>query len=66
MQVCKKSDLAYWADREANPGEISKIHPFDQLPWFEDVQNREVKRTELELTKANIQAIVGNNSIHRW
>ncbi len=66
MQVCRKSDLAHWANREANPGEISKIHPFDPQPWFEEVPNREVKRKELELTKANIQAVVGNNSMHRW
>jgi len=65
-QICRKSALALWADREANPEEIAKMHPFDQLPWFETVPPREVKGAELELTKANIQQVVGNNNIHRW
>ncbi len=66
MQVCRKSDMAHWADREATPDEIAKIHPFDKLPWFEEVPHREVKSAELELTKANLQQVVGNNNIHRW
>jgi len=66
MQVCRKSDMAHWADREATPDEIAKIHPFEKLPWFEEVPHREVKGAELELTKANLQQVVGNNNIHRW
>ena len=65
MQTCRKSDLALWADREANPDEIGKIHPFDPLPWFEELPHSEVKAARLELTKANIQQVVGNNTIHR-
>ncbi len=65
MQICRKSALALWADREANPEEIAKIHPFEQLPWFEAVPPRELRGAELELTKANMQQVVGNNSIHR-
>ncbi len=66
MQTCRKSDLAHWADREANPDEMAKIHPFDPLPWFEEVPHNEVKAAGLELTKANLQQVVGNNTIHRW
>jgi hypothetical protein len=66
MQVCRKRDMAHWADREATPDEIAKIHPFDKLTWFEEVSHRKVKGAELELTKANLQQVVGNNNIHRW
>lgn len=66
QQVCRKSDLAHWADREANPEEIAKIHPFEQGSWFEELPPSEVKAAELELTKANIQQVVGNNTLHRW
>ena len=66
-QICRKSELARWADREANPAEISKIHPFEQLPWIEQVPSpREMKAAELELTKAHLQQVVGNNNLHRW
>ena len=65
-QICRKSELARWADREANPAEISKIHPFEQLPWFEKVPPREINAAESELRKANLQQVVGNNNIHRW
>jgi hypothetical protein len=66
LQICRKSDLAHWADREANRDEIAKIHPFEPLPWFEEIPHREVRAAELELTKANLQQVVGNNTIHRW
>jgi hypothetical protein len=66
MQTCRKSDLAHWADREANPAEIARIHPYDPQPWFEGVPQSEVKAAGLELTKANIQQAVGNNTVHRW
>ena len=65
-QTCRKSDMAHWADREANLDEIVKMHPFEQLPWFEAIPPREVKKAELELTKANIQQVVSNNNLHRW
>ena len=65
QQVCKKSELAHWADREANPEEISIIHPFEQRTWFEELPVRESKSAELELTKANLQQIVGNKNMHR-
>jgi ABC-type cobalt transport system substrate-binding protein len=66
MQTCRKSELAHWADREAKPDEIARIHPFEALPWFEAIQEREAKSAEIELTRANIQQVVGNNTIHRW
>jgi hypothetical protein len=66
MQIFRKSALALLADREANPDEIAKLHPFEQLQWFEVISPREVKGAELELTKAKIQQAVGNNNIHRW
>jgi hypothetical protein len=65
-QICRKSALALWADREATPEEIAKMHPFDHLPWFEAAPPREVRGAELELTKANMQQVIGNNNIHRW
>lgn len=65
QQVCKKSELAHWADREANPDEISIIHPFEQRSWFEELPTRELKSTELELTKANLQQVVGYKNMHR-
>jgi hypothetical protein len=65
-QICRKSELARWADREANPEELAKIHPFEQLPWFEEVPPREIRGAELELTRAKLQQVAGNNSIHRW
>ncbi len=66
LQTIRKSDLARWADREANREEIARIYPFDPAPWFEEVPHSEVKAAELELVKANIQQVVGNNTIHRW
>ena len=65
QQICKKSELAHWADREANPDEISIIHPFEQRSWFEELPRREIKSTELELTKATLQQVVGYKNMHR-
>jgi hypothetical protein len=51
-QICRKSDLAHWADREANLDEIAKMHPFEQLPWFEAIPPREVKKNRIGVNKS--------------
>ena len=66
QQICRKNALAIWADREANPEEIAKIHPFEKTSWFEGIPPREAKAAEIEVAKANLQQVVGNNTIHRW
>ena len=66
LQICRKSALALWADREANQDEISRIHPYEQKPRMEEVPSRDVNAAELELTRANLQQVVGHNNIHRW
>ncbi len=66
FRICHKSQLARWADREARPVEIARFHPYEPTPWFEAVPSREMKKTELELTKANIEQVAGNYTFHRW
>jgi len=65
LQTCYKGELAYWADREASPEEIARIHPFEPSPWFEDVPIEDLKTTELELTKSKMLQTVEHNTAHR-
>ena len=65
-QVCHKSQLSRWADREARSQEIAKLHPYQPGPWFEEVPSREAVDTQLERTKANMEQLAGNHTFHRW
>ncbi len=65
-QVCHKSQLSRWADRETRLHEIARFHPYEPGPWFEEVPTREVVDAQLERTKANIEQVAGNNTFHRW
>lgn len=66
FQVCHKSQMERWADREARDLEIARLHPQIADPWFTDLPQRQIKRAELELTKASMEQVVGSNTLHRW
>jgi hypothetical protein len=65
FQISWKSDLARWADREAKPEEISRIHSLEPTTWFEDLPTRDAKAAKLEFTKANMLETVRHNTIQR-
>jgi hypothetical protein len=64
-QACYKGELAFWADREARPEEIAKLHPYEPTAWFENVPTREIKTAELELTKTRMLQALEHNTAHR-
>lgn len=33
-QICARGELARWADREADPREIARIHPYEADIWL--------------------------------
>jgi len=65
FQICFKSQIVYWADREAKPREIAMFHRFGTTPWFENVPVSDVKTTELEMTRSRMLEVVGHNNTHR-
>lgn len=65
FQVCFKSQIAYWADREAKPAEIARLHPYQPASRFEKAPLSKIKLAELELTRAEMQQTIGHNTIHR-
>ncbi len=65
FQISWKSDMARWAGREASPEELARIHPFEPIPWFEDLPISESKAAKLEFTKANMLETVKHNTIQR-
>jgi hypothetical protein len=65
-QVCHKNQLARWADREARPHEIAKVHPYNYGAWFEDLPVRDETRAQLERTKANVDQMAASRTFHRW
>ena len=65
FQTCFRGELAYWADREASPEEVAKLHPFEPAPWFEDVPLDDLKSAGLELTKSKMLQAVEHNTPHR-
>lgn len=65
FQICFKSQMAYWADREATPDEIAVIHPYVATDWFQNLPTSEVVQAKLELTKATMLDTVAHNTIHR-
>jgi hypothetical protein len=65
-QVCHRSQLARWADRQASAEETARIHPFDPEAWFADVPDREAVNAELERVKARMAQTAAGQSVHRW
>ena len=65
-QVCRKSQLARWADRETTPSETAKLHPYDVSTWFEGLPPGEQVDAKLERTKAGIDEMAGTHTFHRW
>ena len=65
-QICHKSQLSRWADREARPREISRFHPYVPGPWFEEASTRETVDVQLERTKANMEQLAGTHPFHKW
>ncbi len=65
-QVCARRELARWADREANEGEMARIHPFDPGEWFENVPDRQATDAQLERVKASMAQTAAGQALHRW
>ncbi len=65
-QICHKSQLARWADREARPREIAKLHPYDPSTWFEGLPPGEQVGAQLERAIASIEQLAGNHTFHKW
>ena len=65
FQICFKSQMAYWADREATPDEIAVIHPYAATDWFQSLPTSEVVQAQQELVRATMMETVAYNSIHR-
>jgi hypothetical protein len=34
--------------------------------WFQALRPSELKKAELERTRASVEQVVGNNTLHRW
>lgn len=65
FQICFKSQMVYWADREATPDEIAAIHPYVATNWFQSLPTSEVVQAERELARATMMETVAYNTIHR-
>lgn len=66
LQICFKSQLLRWADREAKPGEVARIHPFEPAPGFEASAIQESLSRDQVLLKAGSEQAAGTKSLHRW
>ncbi len=64
FQICFKSQISRWADREANLTEISRFHPFREQAGFEPLPPSPEEMVEMELAKAHMQHTVRYNSIY--
>ena len=65
-QVCRRSQLARWADREASQRETARIHPFNPGSWFVEVPDRQAVDAELERVKAGMAQTAASQAFHRW
>jgi hypothetical protein len=65
-QVCRKSQLARWADRETSQHETARIHPFNPGAWFVGVPDREAVEAQLERVKASMAQTAASQAFHRW
>ena len=65
FQICFKSQMAYWADREATSDEIAKIHPYVPTDWFQSLPASEVALAKRELARATMLETVAQNTIHK-
>ena len=66
LQTCFKCQLLRWADREARPGEMARIHPFELAPGFETSAKQESLSRDQERIKAGSEQAAGTNLLHRW
>jgi hypothetical protein len=66
FQIAYKSQLARWAEREARTFESARLHTIMGLQWFQALRPSELKKAELERTRASVEQVVGNNTLHRW
>ncbi len=66
LQVCHAGQLARWADREARPEEVAKLHPYEANPRFENSKTGRDGERDLEVAKAGIEQLAGNFTLHRW
>ncbi len=64
FQICFKTQISRWADREANLTEISRFHPFRDQSGFDHQPSSSDEMIELELAKARMQHTVRYNSIY--
>lgn len=65
-QTCSESQLVRWADREALPHEVARLHPYDLTTWFEGLRPGEQAATQLERAKAGMEQLAGNYTYHKW
>ncbi len=65
FQICFKSQIVRWADREANLAEISRFHPHREASPIEKTPTGRMESTELELSRAWMQHAVRTNSLYR-
>jgi|GEM_PF-5607504 len=65
FQICFKSQIANWADREATSDEIAMIHPYMPTDWFQSLPTSEVTLAKRELAKATMLETVAQNTIHK-
>ncbi len=64
FQICFKSQISRWADREANLTEISRFHPFRDQSGFDTLPADSQEMIALELAKAQMQHTIRYNSIY--
>ncbi len=58
-QVCARGELARWADREAEPGEMARIHPYEADVWLGADSESPQRPMGLEEAHAELDKVPG-------
>jgi hypothetical protein len=65
-QVCRKTQLARWADRETSIDEKKRVHPFDAATGLYELPSGEAGSASLESLKINMARAVGGHPPQKW
>ncbi len=66
FQIAYKSHWPGGRRREARTFESAQLHTIMGHQWFQALRPSELKKAELERTRASVEQVVGNNTLHRW
>ncbi len=66
LRLAYKRHLHRWANREATPEELVRLHPRDMNRVVPRQEGAVVSKIEREHSRARLEQVVASNVMHRW